>query len=52
MCGTKRRSVGGKMLTVEFLEPMNISYKTLAEAMGVHPNSISNLLNGGVLTAP
>ncbi|EPC4055533.1 HigA family addiction module antitoxin [Vibrio parahaemolyticus] len=53
MCRTKRRPVGvGEMLKIEFLEPMNISYKTLAEAMEVRPNSIINLLNGGALTAP
>ncbi|CAM3258483.1 HigA family addiction module antitoxin [Vibrio ordalii] len=50
---TKRRpvSVGG-MLKVEFLEPMGITSKALAEAMGVHRNTVSNLINGGVLTAP
>ncbi len=50
---TKRRPVGvGEMLKVEFLEPMDITSKTLAEAMGVHRNTISNLINGGTLTAP
>ncbi len=50
---TKRRPVNvGEMLKVEFLEPMGITSKTLAEAMGVHRNTVSNLLNGGVLTAP
>ncbi|MCG9758366.1 MULTISPECIES: HigA family addiction module antitoxin [Pseudoalteromonas] len=50
---TKRRPVGvGEMLKVEFLEPMEITSKTLAEAMGVHRNTISNLINGGTLTAP
>ncbi len=50
---TKRRPVGvGEMLKVEFLEPMGVTSKTLAEAMGVHRNTISNLINGGTLTAP
>jgi addiction module HigA family antidote len=53
MRSTKRRPVGvGEMLKIEFLEPMNITSKALAEAMGVHRNTISNLINGGVLTAP
>ncbi len=50
---TKRRPVGvGEMLKIEFLEPMNITSKTLSEAMGVHRNTISNLINGGTLSAP
>jgi len=50
---TKRRPVGvGEMLKVEFLEPLDITSKALAEAMGVHRNTISSLLNGGILTAP
>ena len=50
---TKRRPVGvGEMLKIEFLEPMNITSKVLAEAMGVHRNTISSLVNGGLLTAP
>ncbi|EGQ7955973.1 HigA family addiction module antidote protein [Vibrio vulnificus] len=50
---TKRRPVGvGEMLKLEFLEPMEITSKTLAEAMGVHRNTVSNLINGGTLTAP
>ncbi|EGR0495340.1 HigA family addiction module antitoxin [Vibrio cholerae] len=50
---TKRRPVSvGEMLKVEFLEPMGITSKALAEAMGVHRNTVSNLINGGVLTAP
>ncbi|EOG1395053.1 HigA family addiction module antitoxin [Vibrio cholerae] len=49
---TKRRPVSvGEMLKVEFLEPMGITSKALAEAMGVHRNTVSNLINGGVLTA-
>ncbi|EGQ7795936.1 HigA family addiction module antidote protein [Vibrio parahaemolyticus] len=50
---TKRRPVSvGEMLKLEFLEPMDITSKTLAEAMGVHRNTVSNLINGGTLTAP
>ncbi|ASU24031.1 addiction module antidote protein, HigA family [Vibrio navarrensis] len=50
---TKRRPVSvGEMLKIEFLEPMGITSKALAEAMGVHRNTVSNLINGGVLTAP
>ena len=50
---TKRRPVSvGEMLKVEFLEPLDITSKALAEAMGVHRNTISSLLNGGILTAP
>ncbi|NAX45689.1 HigA family addiction module antidote protein [Photobacterium halotolerans] len=50
---TKRRPVSvGEMLKVEFLEPMGITSKALADAMGVHRNTVSNLIHGGVLTAP
>ena len=50
---TKRRPVTvGEMLKLEFLEPMDITSKALAEAIGVHRNTVSNLINGGVLTAP
>ncbi|PYF84226.1 MULTISPECIES: HigA family addiction module antitoxin [Marinomonas] len=50
---TKRRPVSvGEMLKIEFLEPMNITSKALADAMGVHRNTVSSLINGGVLTAP
>ena len=50
---TKRRPVSvGEMLKLEFLEPMGITSKVLAEAMGVHRNTVSNLINGGMLTAP
>ena len=53
MRNTKRRPVGvGEMLKLEFLEPMGITSKMLAEAMGVHRNTVSHLINGGVLTAP
>ncbi|EKO3590975.1 addiction module antidote protein, HigA family, partial [Vibrio metschnikovii] len=41
---TKRRPVSvGEMLKLEFLEPMGITSKALAEAMGVHRNTVSNL---------
>ena len=50
---TKRRPVTvGEMLKLEFLEPMNITSQALANAMGVHRNTISALLRGGHLTAP
>ncbi|MBB1313392.1 MULTISPECIES: HigA family addiction module antitoxin [Aliivibrio] len=50
---TKRRPVSvGEMLKIEFLEPMDITSKALSEAIGVHRNTVSNLLNGGILTAP
>jgi len=50
---TKRRPVTvGEMLKLEFLDPVGITSKTLAEAMGVHRNTVSHLINGGVLTAP
>lgn len=50
---TKRRPVSvGEMLKIEFLEPMGLTSKKLADAMSVHRNTISALINGGVLTAP
>lgn len=50
---TKRKPLSvGEMLELEFLEPMNLQIKQLAEAMGVHRNTLSALKNGGVLTAP
>ena len=50
---TKRRPVSvGEMLKVEFIDPMEITSKTLSAAMGVHRNTVSNLINGGTLTAP
>ncbi|NQZ08600.1 MAG: HigA family addiction module antidote protein [Algicola sp.] len=53
MLKTKRRPVSvGEMLKLEFLEPMGITSKALADAMGVHRNTVSALINGGVLTAP
>ena len=53
MLKTKRRPFSiGEMLKAEFLEPLDISSKVLAEAMCVHRNTISSLLNGGILTVP
>lgn len=53
MRATKRKPVSvGEMLELEFLDPMGISAKQLAEAMGVHRNTISTLKKGGILTAP
>ena len=54
MRNTKRRPVTvGRMLMIEFLEPMHIEIRELAEAMGVHRNTLSRLVHDkGVLTAP
>ncbi|HKM26023.1 MAG TPA: HigA family addiction module antitoxin [Thiopseudomonas sp.] len=54
MRNTKRRPITvGQMLTTEFLEPMNIELSELADAMGVHRNSISRIVHDkGTLTAP
>lgn len=53
MRNTKRRPITvGEMLKLEFLEPMGITSKALSDAMGVHRNTVSNLINGGILTAP
>lgn len=51
---TKRRPVTvGEMLKEEFLMPLNIKANQLADAMGVHRNTVSNIINDkGVLTAP
>ncbi|MBV6304072.1 HigA family addiction module antidote protein [Candidimonas humi] len=51
---TKRRPVTiGRILVDEFLEPRGIEISELADAMGVHRNSVSRLVNDhGVLTAP
>lgn len=41
------------MLVTEFLEPMNIEISELADAMGVHRNSLSRIVHDkGTLTAP
>jgi addiction module HigA family antidote len=54
MRSTKRRPVTvGQMLLTEFLEPMNIEVRELAEAMGVHRNTLSRIVHDkGTLTAP
>lgn len=54
MRNTKRRPITvGQMLLIEFLEPIGIEINELAEAMGVHRNSLSRIVNDkGVLTAP
>ena len=51
---TKRRPVTvGQMLVSEFLGPMNIEISELADAMGVHRNTLSRIVNDkGSLTAP
>lgn len=54
MRNTKRRPITvGQMLVTEFLEPMNIEISKLADAMGVHRNSLSRIVHDkGTLTAP
>ncbi|CAM3851352.1 HigA family addiction module antitoxin [Castellaniella denitrificans] len=54
MRNTKRRPVTvGQMLTSEFLEPLGIGLNTLADAMGVHRNTLSRIVHDkGTLTAP
>lgn len=54
MRDTKRRPVTvGEMLVTEFLEPMHIDISELADAMGVHRNSLSRIVHDkGTLTAP
>ncbi|WP_323016307.1 HigA family addiction module antitoxin [Castellaniella sp.] len=50
---TRRPLTVGEMLTTEFLEPMAIELGTLANAMGVHRNTLSRLVHDkGALTAP
>jgi len=54
MRNTKRRPVTvGQILMTEFLEPMNVGINELAEAMGVHRNTLGRIVHDkGVLTAP
>lgn len=54
MRNTTRRPVTvGQMLVSEFLEPMGIEISALAEAMGVHRNTLSRIVHDkGTLTAP
>lgn len=51
---TKRRPVTvGQMLITEFLEPLDIDISELADAMGVHRNTLSRIVHDkGSLTAP
>lgn len=50
---TRRLVTVGQMLVTEFLEPMNIEISELAEAMGVHRNTLSRIVHDkGSLTAP
>lgn len=51
---TKRRpATVGQMLATEFLGPMNIEISELADAMGVHRNTLSRIVHDkGTLTAP
>lgn len=43
----------GQILTLEFLEPLGIEISQLSDAMGVHRNSLSRIVNDkGTLTAP
>ncbi len=54
MRNTKRRPFTvGEILISEFLEPMNIGIEELADAMGVHRNTISRIAHDkGKLTIP
>lgn len=54
MRNTQRRPVTvGQMLVTEFLEPMNIEISELADAMGVHRNTLSRIAHDkGTLTVP
>ncbi|MGM0563075.1 MAG: HigA family addiction module antitoxin [Pseudomonadota bacterium] len=54
MRNTKRRPVTvGQMLVAEFLDPMGIEIAELADAMGVHRNTLSRIVHDkGTLTAP
>ena len=53
MRNTKRKPVSvGEMLRLEFIEPLDIKINELADAMGVHRNTVSKILNDKtVLTA-
>lgn len=54
MRSTQRRpTTVGQMLVTEFLVPMEIELGTLADAMGVHRNTLSRIVHDkGALTAP
>lgn len=51
---TKRRPITvGQMLLTEFLEPLQIEINELADAMGVHRNTLSRIVHDkGLLTTP
>lgn len=51
---TKRRPVTvGEMLNTEFLEPLGIQINDLADAMGLHRNTVSKIVHDKqALTAP
>ncbi|MCL1076591.1 addiction module antidote protein, HigA family [Parashewanella spongiae] len=50
---TKRKPLTvGQMLQIEFMKPYGLTNQQLADAMGVHRNTVSNIVNGGILTAP
>ncbi len=42
----------GEMLKTEFMEPYGLTNQQLANAMGVHRNTVSTIINGGSLSAP
>jgi antitoxin HigA-1 len=54
MRNTKRRPISvGEILLIEFLKPMNIEISELADAMGVHRNTLSRIVHDkGMLTGP
>lgn len=50
---TKRKPQSvGEILRIEFLEPMGIKNSELADRLGVHRNTISNLLNNKTALTP
>lgn len=54
MLTTKRKPVGvGEILVEEFMEPMGLTQRALAEAMGVQRKHVNELCNGRrAVTAP
>ena len=46
MSGLKSIPAVGEVLASEFLEPMNISQNTLAKALGIPQNRLSDIING------
>lgn len=54
MRNTQRKPVSvGEMLRTEFMEPLEIRIVDLADTMGVHRNTLSNLIHDkSTLTAP